>query len=142
MPYELSWLVTRLIAVRDFLMVCTGKFGGLKLLEFAFSTDKYSSEDIRYIKETLRSMSAKTIWRTFESCNNYHVSTPVNTDCEKIEYWYSKRERRERQTDIRYAQRHLPNVVFKMFGGVGHGGLPVLKPHIVASGMRRLIHSL
>ena len=37
-PYQLPWIVTRLIAVRDFLMISMGKIGGLKLLEKAFST--------------------------------------------------------------------------------------------------------
>lgn len=34
-PYQLPYLITRLIAIRDFLMVSMGKVGGLKLLEKA-----------------------------------------------------------------------------------------------------------
>lgn len=40
-PYQLPRIVTRLIAVRDFLMIFMGKIGGLKRLEKAFSTDEY-----------------------------------------------------------------------------------------------------
>ncbi|MCM1432069.1 MAG: alpha/beta hydrolase, partial [Muribaculaceae bacterium] len=36
-PYELPWIVTRLIAARDFVMVMLGKWGGVKLLEKVFS---------------------------------------------------------------------------------------------------------
>ena len=63
-PYQLPWIVTRLIAVRDFLMISMGKIGGLKLLEKAFSTDEYSKEDLQYIAKVLHFISYKTIWRT------------------------------------------------------------------------------
>ena len=48
-PYELPWIVTRLIAVRDFLMVSIGKLGGLRLLEKVFTSDEYSEDDLRYM---------------------------------------------------------------------------------------------
>ena len=50
-PYQLPWIVTRLIAVRDFLMISMGKIGGLKLLEKAFSTDEYSKEDCSTLRK-------------------------------------------------------------------------------------------
>lgn len=75
-PYKFPWIITRLIAVRDFLMIAMGKIGGPKLLEKAFSTDEYSKDDLKYVAKVLKFMSYKTIWRTFESCNNY--SMPKN----------------------------------------------------------------
>ncbi|WP_329886477.1 hypothetical protein [Pseudoramibacter faecis] len=93
-PYQLPWIATRFIAMRDFLMVYTGKLGGVRLLEMAFATDKYSEDDMKYIAKVLRFMSAKTIWRTFESCNNYDMPKKIQTSCERIEYWYSKAEKK------------------------------------------------
>lgn len=40
-PYQLPWIVTRLIAIKDFLLISMGKVGGLKILQKAFSTDDY-----------------------------------------------------------------------------------------------------
>lgn len=99
-PYQLPWIVTRLIAIKDFLLISMGKVGGLKILQKTFSTDDYSEEDLQYIAKVLKHMSAKTIWRTFESCNNYDMPNPVTVDCEHIEYWYAKAE--EKRPEGRY----------------------------------------
>ena len=136
-PYQLPWVLTRIIAVRDFLMMYLGKAGGLKLLEKAFSTDEYSEEDLQYVAKVLKHMSARTIWRTFESCNNYSMPEPVMTDCDHIEYWYAKAEAKDRKGDIAYVRRHLPQAVFKVFETVGHGGLAALKPDLLAGELKR-----
>ena len=70
-PYQLPWLLTRFIAIKDFLLISMGKIGGFGLLEKAFATDEYSKEDLKYMAKVLHFISYKTIWRTFESCNNY-----------------------------------------------------------------------
>ncbi len=44
-PYQLPWIITRFIAVRDFLMIYIGKIGGAKLLEKAFCMDELSEDD-------------------------------------------------------------------------------------------------
>ena len=72
-PYQIPWLLTRFIAVKDFLLISMGKIGGLGLLEKAFATDEYSKEDLKYMDKVFRFISYKTIWRTFESCNNYRM---------------------------------------------------------------------
>lgn len=66
MPYRLPYIVTRLIAVKDFLLIFSGKLGGIKLIEKAFTSDEYAKEDLQYIADVLKMMSAKTIWRTFD----------------------------------------------------------------------------
>ena len=136
-PYQLPWITTRFIAGKDFLLICMGKAGGLKLLEKAFSTDAYSEEDLRYIAKVLKHISAKTIWRTFESCNNYSMPDPVATDCTHIEYWYAKAEEKDRKADIAYIRKHLPQTVFKVFEDVGHGGLAALKQELLTSELMR-----
>jgi pimeloyl-ACP methyl ester carboxylesterase len=138
-PYQLPWIATRLIAVRDFLMVAMGKLGGIRLLEKAFTSDEYSEEDLRYIEKVLKFVSAKTIWRTFESCNNYDMPKDIHTDCRHLEYWYAKTEEKARKLDIRYIKRHFPKTAFRVFREIGHGGLAALKPELLASEISRVI---
>ena len=141
-PYQLPWIITRLIAIRDFLMIYIGKLGGIRLLENFFSTDEYSKEDLKYIDKVLKFVSAGTIWRTFESCNNYKMPKAIQTNCENIEYWYSKSEIKDRKWDIKYVKKHFQKSTFKMFEGIGHGGLAALKPKLMASEIKRIIKKL
>lgn len=137
-PYQLPWIVTRLIALRDFLMVSVGKLGGIRLLEKAFTSDEYSKEDLKYMEKVLKFVSAKTIWRTFESCNNYDMPKLIHTDCPHIEYWYAQSEEKDRKWDIRYIKLHFPKTEFRAFEEVGHGGLAALKPELLASELSRV----
>ena len=76
-------------------MIMIGKVFGVRLLEKAFSTDEYSEEDLQYAANVLKRISAKTIWRTFDSCNNYSMPKPVRIACRNIEYWYTEKEKRQ-----------------------------------------------
>lgn len=136
-PYQLPWIATRFIAVRDFLMVYMGKLGGIKILEKAFTSDEYSEDDLKYIEKVLKFISAKTIWRTFESCNNYGMPKEIRTDCPHIEYWYAKTEEKDRKWDIDYIREHFPKTVFRVFEDIGHGGLAALKPELLVSELER-----
>ena len=120
-------------------LISMGKAGGLKILQKAFSTDEYSEEDLQYIVRVLKHMSAKTIWRTFESCNNYAMPKPVASDCGHIEYWYAKAEEIDRKGDITYMKKNLPQTVFQVFEHIGHGGLAVLKPELLAAELTRIM---
>ena len=40
-PYQIPWLITRFIAVKDFLLISAGKFGGIKLLEKSFPQTRF-----------------------------------------------------------------------------------------------------
>lgn len=137
-PYSLPWIVTRFIALRDFLTVYAGKFCGVGLLRRAFSTDDYTEEDIRYIKRMLDRSSAKTIWRTFDSCNNYKMPAVVHTDCENIEYWFADAEEKARKWDIDYVKRQFPGTKFIKMKALGHGGLAVLRPEEFVQNIERL----
>ena len=138
-PYQLPRLVTRCIAVRDFLMVYTGKLGGIRLLEKAFTSDEYSEEDLKYIEKVLDHISAKTIWRTFDSCNNYAMPKVIRTDCPRIEYWYARSEEKVRKWDIEYIRKMFPGTAFRVFENIGHGGLAALKPELLASEIERVM---
>ena len=138
-PYQLPWIVTRCIAIRDFLMIYMGKIGGVKLLEKAFNTDEYSEEDLQYIAKVLRFVSAKTVWRTFESCNNYKMPKDIRTDCRTVEYWYAQTEKKARKWDIDYIRKSFLQAVFKEFKNVGHGGLAALKPDLLVVELERVM---
>lgn len=127
-PYQLPWLFTRIIALRDFLMISLGKLGGIKLLEKAFSTDELSEEDLKYEADVLKMISYKTIWRTFDSTNNYAMPKQVAADCPFIEYWFADVEEKDRKWDIAYIQKAFPNTRFLRFQDVGHGGLAPFHP--------------
>ena len=138
-PYQLPRIVTRLIAVRDFLMVSMGKAGGLKMLQKAFSTDDYSDEDLKYLSGVLKMMSFRTIWRTFESCNNYRMPPVISTDCRRIEYWVAEAEMKDRKWDIAYVKKHFPKTSFRRFWNAGHGGLAPLQPERFVRNIERVI---
>lgn len=138
-PYLLPWIVTRLIALRDFLMIYVGKAGGIRMLEKAFSTDEYSEEDLQYVAKVLKMINPKTIWRTFDSCNNYSMPDSIEISCQKVEYWYAEPEEKDRKWDMEYVKKHIPQTVFRKFGNIGHGGLAALQPERLASGIETLI---
>jgi pimeloyl-ACP methyl ester carboxylesterase len=138
-PYQLPWIATRFIAIRDFLMIYMGKLGGIKLLEKAFNTDEYSDEDLKYITKVLKHMSARTVWRTFESANNYKMPDDVHTSCRKIEYWFTTAEKKARKWDMDYIRKVFPQAVFREFTDAGHGGLAVFEPDRMAAELGRLM---
>ena len=137
-PYQLPWIATRLIALKDYLMMMIGRAGGVALLEKAFATDDYSKEDLQYVADVLKHCSRKTIWRTFESCNNYRISEPVPKTAAQIHYWYAKNEEKERKRDIAYMKRRFPQTAFDILPDLGHGGLVLLKPELFADMIGRL----
>ena len=141
-PYQLPWVVTRLIAIKDFCMIILGKVCGISLLEKAFSTDEYSEEELQYAAYVLKMISAKTIWRTFDSCNNYSMPSPVRIACRNIEYWYTDKEKKARKQDIIYVKKNIPQTVFRKFRDVGHGGLAVLHPEKFSKKLQALIKDL
>lgn len=138
-PYQLPRIITRLIAARDFLMVSMGKIGGLKLLEKVFSTDEYSAEDLKYMEKTLGFMSYRTIWRTFESCNNYRMPDPVPEIPGHMEYWYGDKEQKDRKWDIRYIRKNFPQARLVRMKNCGHASMASLHPEKMTALFRKLL---
>lgn len=60
-PYQLPWIATRFIALKDYLMMMIGRAGGVALLKKAFVTDDYSKEDLQYVADVLRHCSVATV---------------------------------------------------------------------------------
>ena len=136
-PYQLPRAVTRLIAVRDFAMMAAGKAGGIKLLEKAFSTDELNREDAAYIADVFRHTTYRTLWNTFDSCNNYSMPENHNSSFPKLHYWYAAKERKARDWDIRWMKEHFPDTVFREYTDGGHGGLAVYQPERFAEMIER-----
>lgn len=80
--------------------------------------------------DVLRHCSRKTLWRTFDSCNNYRVPEPVSDINTQIHYWCAKNEEKERKQDIAYMKRKFPQTEFTKLPDLGHGGLVLLKPEV------------
>ncbi len=137
-PYKLPWLVTRFIAIKDYLIMMLGRAGGVGLLEKAFSTDEYSEEDLEYVATVLRHCSGKTLWRTFDSCNNYKISKPMSLINTKIHYWFAENEQKARKQDIRYMKEFFPETSFGRYPNLGHAGLVLLKPELFAKNIMNL----
>jgi pimeloyl-ACP methyl ester carboxylesterase len=138
-PYQLPRFFTVFIAVRDFLMVCMGKWGGKKLLMKMFSTDEYSDEDLKYVEKVLNFMSYQTIWRTFDSCNNYKMPEPVPQPEGYVEYWYADAEEKARAWDIGYIKKNFQNVRFVKLENIGHGGMASTQQQKMADMLSNLI---
>lgn len=133
MPYTYPYLVTRFIALKDFLMVGSAKLLGLKIYEPILKKEGYRKKDLAYLDEILNSVSFKTIWRTFDSTNNYTLPKFISMDDTKIEYWYSIKEERERRTDISFAKNTFENISFKIFTKTGHAELALKDPQKLAT---------
>ena len=137
-PYRLPWIATRFIALKDYLLMMLGRAGGVGLLEKAFAADEYSEEDLAYVAEVLKHASRKTLWRTFDSCNNYRVPDPPPRIGTRLHYWYAAGEEKERREDIRYMREVFPGTEFTQVPDLGHAGLALLKPELFADMIRRL----
>lgn len=137
-PYQLPKPVTYMIAIRDFLITMAGKYMSVKALSGVFDPEKYSAEDIGYIKKVLGGMSARTVWRGFYSTNNYSMpAEPVRTGTH-IEYWYGEDEKAARKWDIEFVRSRFPEAEFKENEGQDHAEYFTLHPEEFCSNMKEL----
>ena len=97
-------------------------------MEKAFSTDEYRKEDLQYISKVLHFISYKTIWRTFESCNNYTMPQQIPQYHGNLQYWYGEKEAKDRAWDIKYVKKHFPSMEIIKFEDMGHGSMATLYP--------------
>lgn len=126
-PYQLPWLITRFIALRDFWMAELGKHSR-KLLELAYPPEKYGAEGLDYMQQVMKHMSARTIWRVFDSCNNYSMPKPVPAVTAEMQYWYGSLEKKARAWDIGYVKKNFPETVFVELPGLDHAEYALLHP--------------
>ena len=137
-PYQLPWLLTRFIALRDFGMMALGKLGGEKVIMKAFSSSEYSEEDLKYVANMFHHCTYKTLWNTFDSCNNYPMPRDPMRFSGKVQYWYAEKERKARDWDLKYMKKYVPETVFKSFAGMDHGDMALFYPERMAKELSRL----
>ena len=127
-PYRLPKPLTYLIGAKDFLMTEAGKHMSVRALKSVFDPSKYTEEDLTYVKKVLSSMSAKTIWRGFYSCNNYTVPSPVGRPGCPVQYWCGETEKKARKHDIAYVRTIFPETRFVENKGQDHAEFFTLHP--------------
>ncbi|MBR2738468.1 MAG: alpha/beta hydrolase [Lachnospiraceae bacterium] len=137
-PYQLPWILTRFIALRDFAMMALGKIGGEKAVVKAFSSTSYSEEDLKYVADIFRHCTYKTLWNTFDSCNNYQMPKKIMRFSGKVHYWYAEKERKARDWDLKYMKKFVPDTVFRSFEGMDHGDMALFYPERMARELSRL----
>ena len=137
-PYQLPWILTRFIALRDFGMMALGKLGGGKVIVKAFSSTQYSEEDMKYVANIFRHCTYKTLWNTFDSCNNYKMPKEVLRFPGMIHYWYAEKERKARDWDLKYMEKFVPDTIFKSFEGMDHGDMALFYPERMAQELSSL----
>ena len=137
-PYQLPWIFTRFIALRDFGMMAIGKLGGEKVIVKAFSSTQYSEEDLKYVANIFRHCTYKTLWNTFDSCNNYKMPKETMLFPGKVHYWYAEKERKARDWDLKYMEKFVPDTVFKSFEGMDHGDMALFYPERMAQELHSL----
>lgn len=127
-PYPFWKPLTYLVGVRDFVMMEIGRHMSVKALRSMFDPEKYTDDDLKYIREAMHSMSAKTIWRSFYSCNNYSMPEPVPPVSCRIAYWYGSDEKKSRGWDIAYIRKAFPNARIVENAGLDHAEFFTLHP--------------
>ena len=137
-PYQLPRILTRLIALRDFGMMALGKMGGEKVIVKAFSSSGYSREDLEYVAGIFRHCTYRTLWNTFDSCNNFQMPREVMHFSGQVHYWYGEKERKTRDWDLKYMKKFVPDTRFRKFSGMDHGDMALFYPERMAAELKRL----
>ncbi len=138
-PYQLWKPLTYLIGVRDFCVMELGKHLSVGALRGMFDPEKYNDDDLQYVKTVLSSMSARTIWRAFYSCNNYSMPQPIpQPDC-TVQYWYGSEEKKARKWDIDYIRKAFPAAEFVENANQGHAEYFTLHPEAFCEQLAALI---
>lgn len=140
-PYSLPYLLTRLIALRDFCMLAAAKLGGEKLIFRVLHSEQYGEEDLGYIASVFKHCSYTTLWRSFDSCNNYKMPEGTLRFDAKLHYWHAEKEKKARDWDLKYMKRVVPDTVFREFEGMDHGELAIFHADLFAEAIRSILAS-
>ena len=79
-----------------------------------------------------RHCTYKTLWNTFDSCNNYKMPKKTMRFTGKVHYWYAEKECKARDWDLKYMTKFVPDTVFKCFKGMDHGDMALFYPERMA----------
>ena len=132
-PYQLPYLVRKLLLVRDvlsFKIVANSR----KVLEAAFPPERFTLPGHDAVKEYdamecyLRTYSGRTIRNVFWSGNNYALPETPAASGTKIAYWYGADEKKDRKINIRFMQRYFPQILLREFSHMAHAELVIVHP--------------
>lgn len=133
MPYELPYWVTRLILLRDYLMIrLLGS--SMFIFKLCFDPKRWAAgssdaeTDYQAMFDFLKGLSRKTVWHVFDSANNYDMPLPLPELSTEICYWYGSLERKARKSDIRWMQKYVAGVQMQEFPDMEHGELVLVHP--------------
>ena len=133
MPYQLPYVLRKLLLVRDFV--------GFKLLarkrsllEAAFPPERFTLPGHDPVKEYdaieayLKTYSNRTIRNIFWSANNYALPWPPADIGTKMTYWYGDDEKKDRKGDIRFIKRYFPQARIHGIPKMAHAELVMVHP--------------
>lgn len=126
-PYEMPYAVTRFILAGDVLSTLLGR-ASKGLLSLAFPPEDYTQAAVDRMSEVLRHMTLKTIWRAYDSTDNYSMPEKFPVIDTKIEYWYGAKEKKARRLDIQYVTKHIPNIRLREIPDMAHGQYVMTRP--------------
>lgn len=98
-PYEMPYIFTRFMLVKDVCTTILGKYSYL-LLKLAFPTSKYTETVTRTMYQVLQHMTIRTCVNAYDSTDNYKMPDQFPHIETKIHYWYGANEKKERKLDL------------------------------------------
>ena len=98
----------------------------------------FSEDDLKYVANIFKHCTYKTLWNTFDSCNNYKTPKQVMHFAGKVHYWYAEKERKARDWDLKYMRKYVSDTVFKSIEGMDHGDMALFYPEQMAQEFRGL----
>ncbi|MGN1388089.1 MAG: alpha/beta fold hydrolase [Bulleidia sp.] len=133
-PYHYTLLVKRLIALRDLGMIYLVTHSR-KVMELAAPPERWTRKGVdpgRSYADLLNFFrahySARTIYNTFWSANNWKMPSDFRGVATEMEYWYGEEEKKARKENIQWAAEKFPQIRFREFRGLAHGELAMVYP--------------
>ena len=132
-PYQLPYLVRRLILARDVLAFKLVA-GSRKILEAAFPPERFTLPGHDPVKEYdameryLKTYSDRTIRSIFWSGNNYALPDKPAASGTKLAYWYGAEEKKDRKNNIRFLTRYFPQIELREIPNMAHAELVIVHP--------------
>ena len=132
-PYQLPYLVRKLILARDVLSFKLAA-NDRKVLEAAFPPERFTIPGHDPVKEYdaieayLKTYSDRTIRNVFWSGNNYALPQMPAAGGTKITYWYGDDEKKDRRSNIRFIKRYFPQIRIHGIPKMAHAELVIVHP--------------
>ena len=134
-PYSYPLVIRKLIALRDLAFIrLTTKHESIARIIMPPERWTPAGEDPDEFYHRLFSFlsgpdyTAKTIYNTAWSTNNWSFSEPLPKIDTEIEFWYGDEEKKERREHIAWAQKHFPQLKQVEFKDTAHAEMVLVQP--------------